>query len=583
MLKKMTCKILTILISIFLSEAFATSDFLESFDISVGVNHVCALTSAGIKCFGNSGNITLKAPPVIKNALGVHSGNRFSCVMVKEGIRCWGEIPGFTQSDILIGQSVLKNPKLLSVGYEHACGVSNKNSIKCWGGNDYGESSPPSNLKNISEISLGMSNGCVIADGKVVCWGLPFAGSLEIPDNIINPRNLTSGWWHHCVESDSGLKCWGYPYKDSVLPDDPSIKEISSGGFFNCAIVAEGVKCWDDKGKTALVEDSLSATAISVGSTFGCAITTDKGVFCWKLSIKGDYKRLKSFVPSGGITRIENVSAGNASTCVYGDDQRLKCWGYNPDGALDVPDTIAGPLQSLSLGTHKLCTLNSSVLSCFGGVPKSDYDIPKNLGNVTMISSGGYHICAGTSDALNCWGDDIRDALNVPKNLKNITNIAAGFSHACAVADQTVTCWGGTGLIKNVNPLQKMISPKAICAGGTFSCAIDNGGRVSCWGTKIPLAGEVASSNSVLNVPAEITSAVEISCGLNQACAIYNGKVKCWGNGQIFPENLSPQAIIKNPHNLTAGWSHTCALGDSGLSCWGDMLNLDMPNYSLEK
>lgn len=291
---------------------------------------------------------------------------------------------------------------------------------------------------------------------------------------------------------------------------------------------------------------------------------------------------LKSFVPAGGVSNIEFVSAGNASTCVYGDENILKCWGYNPDGALDVPSSLPGPITNMTLGAHKLCFISNSVLSCYGDTQKI-YDVPNNLGPVTMASSGGYHVCAGATDKMSCWGDDVRDAVSVPNNLTNISQIASGFTHACAVAGDEVTCWGGTGLIKNVNAGKKMVSPRAICAGGTFSCAIDSFGKVNCWGEKVPFAKEVEATNEVLNVPREITNAVEISCGLSHACAIYNGKVKCWGSTGVKGEKLSPNAVIKNPHMLTAGWHHTCALGDQGLSCWGNMLNINMPEYSLEK
>ncbi len=568
-----------ILLLILSFKAVANINYIESLDISVGVNHVCAQTVAGIKCFGNSESVTLNAPTNLKNPHLLNSGNRFTCAMVDEGIRCWGENPGRGETNILIGKNILKKPKLLAVGYDHACGVSYNDKIKCWGNNVFGEIYPPSNLNNITELSLGMSNSCAIANNKVICWGMSFAGSTDVPANLINPRNLTSGWWHHCVQTDEGVRCWGYPYKEYTPPDDTSITSFTSGGFYNCAIVQEGVKCWDDKGKTHLIENSNGAFKVSIGANVACAITTEKGVICWKLNSIGKYKVLKSFVPSGGIANIQFVSAGNASTCAYGDDGVLKCWGYNPDGALDVPVTIPGSVSSLTLGSHKTCVVVDSALNCFGDT-NSDYSTPKDLGNVTMASSGGFHVCAATSDKLTCWGDDIRGAVSsAPKNLTNISQVASGFTHSCAISNNEVFCWGGEGLIKNVNPSKKMINPKAICAGGTFSCAINNSGKVSCWGEKIPFAfaKESTFSNEVLKVPNEINGAVEISCGLNHACAISNGKVKCWG------DQSGPNINIKNPHMLTAGFSHTCVLGNQGLSCWGTMLNMQMPSYSLEK
>lgn len=556
--------------------------YVDTSLISVGVSHVCAYTTIGIKCFGNSEDTTLKSPINFHHPRMLSTGNRFSCMIVNEGIRCWGEIPNTNKTDILLGPKKIYEPKLLSVGYEHACAVNSRDQILCWGRSDSGEGSAPTGLKKVTELSLGMDNSCAIADGKVVCWGAVAAGSGDIPSDLKNPRNLTSGWWHHCVQSDDGIKCWGYPFKESVPPNDSTIKEITSGGFFNCAIVTSGVLCWDESGKTDLVEESVGAIQLSVGPTNACAVTEHKGVICWSLVGKNKLKLLKSFVPSGGVKSIEKIAAGNSSTCVYGDQDVLKCWGLNSDGALNVPDTIRDPVSVLSLGIHKTCAIINSILSCWGD-RDSTYSIPANIGPVTMVSSGGYQICAGTTDKITCWGDDVRDGLQVPKNLNNISQISSGFMHVCAVSNNEVVCWGGSGVIKGVNPYKKIVNPKAICAGGTFSCAIAENGKINCWGEKFANFKEIVSDNNVLKVPKEINNAIEISCGLSHACAIYNGKIKCWGNGEFSPDILTPKVTIKNPKMISAGLNHTCAVGNLGLSCWGDMLNMDMPNYSLEK
>lgn len=561
--------------------------YFESSDLTVGSNHVCAVTSGGVKCFGNAEAVTTKIPTTLKTVTQLQAGNRFSCGLTDKGVRCWGEIPGTTKKDLLIGQRELKEPRLLAVGYDHACAVGKNNKIKCWGKNEMGEGTPPEGLTNITELSLGMTNSCAIADKKIICWGIKNTGSTEVPENLTNPRNLTSGWWHHCVETDEGAKCWGHPYNETVNPDDPTISGVVSGGLLNCAMSSTGVKCWDETGKTSLLEGSESTKKLKMGSSLICAITDEHGIMCWKQRSEG-FKKMMSFVPSGGIANIEKIAAGNANTCVYGDNEEVKCWGNNPDGSLDIPTQIPGPLSAFSLGARRLCTISKEGPKCFGG-QRIDFDVPKNLGDVSMISSGGYQICAASKSKLSCWGDDIRDALQVPSSLTNISMISSGFTHACASANNEVTCWGGSGLIRGVNPDKKMKNPRAICAGGTFSCGIDEWGKVSCWGSKISFSSEMGKelfgmdTKAVLKVPRKISDAVEISCGLSHACAIYKGQINCWGDRGLTGTKLSPKVAVKNPRMLTAGWNHTCAMGDNGLACWGDELNLEMPKYSLEK
>lgn len=559
------------------------SQYLESLDISNGQNHVCATTTMGVKCFGNVEAAVTKVPK-LKNPRNVVTGKRYSCAIVDDGIRCWGEIPNYPKQEMFISNGVFPNPKLLSAGYDHFCAVSAEEKIKCWGNNENNESTPPQNLKSITELSLGMNNSCALAENQVICWGNALTGSTEVPLNLVNPRNLTSGMWHHCVQSDEGIKCWGNPYKEFVTPDDSTIKNFTSGGMHNCAVVAEGVKCWDEKGKTTLMESSAGATKVSVGATVACALIPD-GVRCWRLSDKGNYKLLLSYVPAGGITNIENISTGNSSTCAYGDGGKLKCWGANFDGALNVPTEIPGPLSHFSVGLHKTCAVKESVLSCWGDT-NPEYNIPSSLGNVSFLSSGGFHVCAGSPERIQCWGQDLRGAAQVPKELTNFSQVSSGMLHSCAVASGQVECWGGEGLIKDVNPPTKMINPKALCAGGTFSCGIAENGKVQCWGEQLPFTYRGIKrdqANEVLNVPDEIVNATEISCGANHGCAIYNGKIKCWGSGAFSPERLIAPPTIKNPRMLSAGWFHTCAVGDKGLSCWGTMNGKDMPDYSLVK
>lgn len=579
------------LLSSFSLQAEIPGQYIESSDLTVGTDHACAITTAGVKCFGYAEAWTLKVPSDLKNVSKLQSGNRFNCALTDKGIRCWGEITGQSRRDILISNRSFKNPKLLAVGYDHACAVSASDQIKCWGKNEQGEGTPPVGLRNISEMSLGMTNSCVIADKKVVCWGISSTGSTNVPDNLINPRNLTSGWWHHCVQTDDGYKCWGYPFKQPTTPDDSTIRSVTSGGPFNCGLSDTGVKCWNESGKTSLLPDSETTKILKVGSTYVCGITDLHGVACWRFEKNGEregvFKRLRSFVPAGGLVNIERISAGNTSTCIYGDADEVKCWGRNPDGVLDIPAQIEGPVSTFSLGLKRLCTVTKNGVNCYGN-GRTDFDVPKNLGETILVSSGGYQICASNKDKITCWGDDVRDALTVPKNLTNITQLSSGFTHVCAVADGAVNCWGGSGLIKGVNPDKKLINPRAICAGGTFSCAIDDLGKVNCWGKQIPFAKELSKELSgvntmaVLSVPPQIDQAVELACGLSHACAIYKGKVKCWGDSGFTGTKLSPSAV-KNPRMLTAGWNHSCVLGDAGPSCWGEMTNLDMPNYSLEK
>ena len=591
----MISKLLVLLsVQCFFSTTVLSQDaFIETREVSIGNNHACALTAAGVKCWGEAEQSTLKAPlELVTGPRSLATGNRFSCMIIEEGIRCWGEIPESSKTDVLFEHKDLNQPKLLAVGHNHACAVSAENKIKCWGENLFGETSPPDGLGNITEISAGMNNTCAISDGAVRCWGLNNTGSLDVPEGLKNPRNLTSGWWHHCVATDDGIKCWGNPYSKYVVPEEVRmLNQFSSGDFYNCAATPEAVKCWDQKGKIKIVEESAGATKVAVGSSVGCAISPDRGLFCWKLYGENAYKHMMSYVPSGGVKNIKHVAAGYNSTCVYGDDNKMKCWGANPYGALTVPEILPGPISRISHGSKRTCAIRHSQLSCWGDTDKY-FDIPENIGNISYVAVGGYHVCAASPDKARCWGENDGGVFEVPRSVTNISKLASGNFHACAEANYNVVCWGGKTYVSGVNPPEKISYPRALCAGSTFSCAITVDGDVKCWGRKeVPAEPPPSEDNppsftesnfaeNFNSTPSSVTNATELSCGNAHACAIYENKVKCWdtdGTNLKVPENLS------NPRQLSAGANHTCVLTDEGLRCWGGMLNMEMPDYSLKK
>ena len=58
----------------------------------------------------------------------------------------------------------------VSAGKEHTCGVRDDGSVACWGGNQYGQATPPAG--EFASVSAGAAHTCgVRTDGSVACWG----------------------------------------------------------------------------------------------------------------------------------------------------------------------------------------------------------------------------------------------------------------------------------------------------------------------------------------------------------------------------------------------------------------------------
>jgi hypothetical protein len=53
--------------------------------------------------------------------------------------------------------------------------------VVCWGDNSMGQLNVPSNLKNVSQISVGGGGTCVIEEEGVKCWGNSSTGQFNVP------------------------------------------------------------------------------------------------------------------------------------------------------------------------------------------------------------------------------------------------------------------------------------------------------------------------------------------------------------------------------------------------------------------
>jgi Regulator of Chromosome Condensation (RCC1) repeat protein len=115
------------------------------------------------------------------------------------GVHCWGsDSPGgrfgnFTQ---------------ITVGGHHNCVLTLANSTaECWGGNLYGQSSPPSGA--FLQLSAGNLFTCgLLTDHTLACWGYNFYGQVkDTPSGTF--KGVAAGYGHACAWDDYHVSCWG--------------------------------------------------------------------------------------------------------------------------------------------------------------------------------------------------------------------------------------------------------------------------------------------------------------------------------------------------------------------------------------
>jgi alpha-tubulin suppressor-like RCC1 family protein len=245
-------------------------------------------------------------------------------------------------------------------------------------------------------------------------------------------------------------------------------------------------------------------TQISAGM-HACAVVKAGTVFCWGSNLFGetgtDPSTTTVSTPTevAGLKDVVEVRAGTYSTCVRRQDGSVWCWGQNQAGQL-------GHAPSAGDQTCGSAPCNPVPQQVPGLVAKA-------------IDVGDLFACALVAGGtISCWGDDTYGELGsvieagatsvptpvLPVSLSGATSVSTGLDpHACAVFQQgRIACWGENGLgalghnpaldpscAHNVVACQAapytvsgVSGATAVRAGVGVTCALVDGGAVSCWG-----------------------------------------------------------------------------------------------------
>ena len=514
----------------------------------------------------------------------------------------------------------------VAAGFEHTCALHEDGTMSCWGYNrniqldiagDSSLSAVPARVSNLSEvaaIAAGTGFSCALNEnGSIYCFGEGINGQLGNSDfypsdlpvrvlDIVDATAISAGSLHVCaLHADGSVSCWGSNSQGQIGNGE-------SGSFYSDEYQADVSSPWPVLG----IEDAI---AVSAGLTHTCVLHSDSTVSCWGDNSSGQLGNgekgdeweddsADSVVPVKvqNMTDAISIAAGPGYTCALHRDQTVSCWGYNGAGRLGngligeegssaVPRQVEGVTDavSLSVGFAYACVIHEvGNASCWGR------NWSGQLGN-------GIHSDDEQDDSVN-------SAVPVPvKNLSDAIEISTGYSHACALLkNSTISCWGnnengqiGTGLFHYGRTtavrvdVVNVADAGAVAAGDNHTCALREGGTVSCWGSNSH--GQLGSGEAGAELDtaeptsvAGIAGAAAIATSENHTCAVLeDGTVICWGNnssGQLgngrsgtnrddrSANTATPATVmgIDDATEIATGWDHTCALmEDSTVSCWG--------------
>lgn len=208
---------------------------------------------------------------------------------------------------------------------------------------------------------------------------------------------------------------------------------------------------------------------------------------------------------------------------------------------------------------------------------------------ITRLMAGTNHYCAVTSeDAVWCWGDPNALGNFAPKTspaadrgakpvllsgVSDVIDVAASFTHTCVLhSDGGVDCFGLGGAA--YTRVATVPGAKHLAVGDARSCAVDEGGQVTCWGDSFALG----NGQSSLDLGGENGTAAAMS---DYAAFVVgaSGSVYSWGFEQQMLGRTTSVGIDWTPDRveilppalqLAASTKHVCAITlDGRLFCWG--------------
>ncbi|MFN8444230.1 MAG: hypothetical protein U0175_25835 [Caldilineaceae bacterium] len=355
---------------------------------------------------------------------------------------------------------------------------------------------------------------------------------------------------------------------------------------------------------------------VSAGGDVTCVLTHNSGVRCAGMDMTGYMAGYFPFLAdvSGFEQTPTFLLAGAGRACVALKGFGAQCWGSNFAGALGVPsiDIIQGyavtPTRVISLtekilkiansGNHTCALTEQGVVKCWGDNQLGELGdgtttnslFPVTVVNLTEevidIASGQVHSCVVLkSGGVKCWGGSYQGQvggnsypfrttpIDVPDLASGVQSVVGGGYHTCALTTiGTVKCWGGgnQGQLGNGSSGDSTIPVTvtgitstviAISAGSGHTCALDNVGKIWCWGSNEWGQVGVKELETYFNTPVEVQGlagkAISISCGYGHTCALFeDSTVMCWGNnssGQLGDGSINrrgtPAVMVELPIN----------------------------------
>lgn len=307
------------------------------------------------------------------------------------------------------GLALPSSTRLLSasVGFGHACALTDGDLVECWGDNRRSQvSAAPGGVvfgptqalpvpMTVSAVFTGGDASCASTSlGDITCWGDSLHSTWTLGRTAdfveVKPGEPTCA-----VTTTGAVLCWPTPSASPVTIMSGPAHALGVARAHACALLADSTAtCWatDPLGPAVAVPGGFKFATLSVGGQHACGIDGSGMARCWGANNLGqlgdgaftprDTPTVVHPPPTDTTLTFSRVFAGDTHSCAIGTDRLAYCWGAREGGKDGLGDATTGTgsynivpfavhssltWDTLFAGGVSTCGFSGGVLYCWGG------------------------------------------------------------------------------------------------------------------------------------------------------------------------------------------------------------------------
>jgi alpha-tubulin suppressor-like RCC1 family protein len=263
--------------------------------------------------------------------------------------------------------------------------------IAAWGGNTYGQATPPAAVNDATVVAAGWYHSVALrADGTVAAWGQNLHSQTNVPAGVSNIVTISAEAVHSlALKADGTVVAWGeyyyYGYPNPP-PELSNVVAIASGQEHDLALKADGtVVAW---GQTTVPTDLSNVVAIAASSWRSLAMKADGTVVAWGDNYSG------WLTPPVDLSNVVAIATGSSHSLALKANGTCVAWGDNSSGQTNVPAGLSGVVAIACGYHHNLALKADGTLVAWGTNSAGQISLPAGLVDVTAMSAGESHSLA---------------------------------------------------------------------------------------------------------------------------------------------------------------------------------------------